>query len=56
MRLHFTYSFFFSFLGEVRPDALFVHGVDDMSTKDVFAYFSDFGPGSIEWIDDTSCE
>jgi len=29
--------------------------VDDMSTKDVFSYFNDFAPGSVEWIDDSSC-
>ena len=44
------------FLGEARLDAILIHGVDNMSTKDVFAYFSDFVPGSVEWIDDTSCK
>ena len=42
-------------LKEVRPDALVLHGVDKMSTKDVFAYFKLFGPESLEWIDDHSC-
>jgi len=41
--------------GEVRLDAILIHGVDNMSTKDVFAYFGDFAPGSVEWIDDSSC-
>ena len=27
-----------------------------MSTKDVFEYFQDYMPGSIEWIDDISCK
>ena len=49
-------SFQFLFLGEVRLDAILIHGVDNMSTKDVFAYFSDFAPGSVEWIDDSSCK
>ncbi|KAJ7387177.1 hypothetical protein OS493_004143 [Desmophyllum pertusum] len=41
--------------GEARLDAILIHGVDGMSTKDVFAYFGDFAPGSVEWIDDSSC-
>lgn len=41
--------------GETRLDAILIHGVNEMSTKDVFAYFSDFAPGSVEWIDDSSC-
>jgi len=44
------------FAGEVRLDAILIHGVDNMSTKDVFAYFGDFAPGSVEWIDDSSCK
>jgi len=43
------------FAGEARLDAILIHGVDNMSTKDVFAYFGDFAPGSVEWIDDSSC-
>ena len=31
-------------------------GVSEMSTKDVFDYFKDYMPGSIEWIDDVSCK
>lgn len=38
-----------------RPEALFVHGVSNMSTKDVFDYFKDYGPDTMEWIDDHSC-
>lgn len=37
-------------------DAIFLHGVEEMGTKDVFKYFQEFGPGSVEWIDDTSCK
>ena len=44
------------FAGEARLDAILIHGVDNMSTKDVFAYFGDFAPGSVEWIDDSSCK
>ena len=39
----------------VRPDAILLFGVSEMSTKDVFDYFQDYIPGSIEWIDDISC-
>ena len=38
-----------------RPDALHLHGVSKMSTKDVFEYFKDHGPDTMEWIDDHSC-
>ena len=27
-----------------------------MSTQDVFNYFKDYDPSSIEWINDTSCK
>lgn len=47
---------FVLFVGEARLDAILIHGVDNMSTKDVFAYFGDFAPGSVEWIDDSSCK
>lgn len=40
---------------EIRPDAILLYGVDHMSTTDVFEYFKLFGPESIEWIDDFSC-
>ena len=42
--------------GETRSDAILIHGVNEMSTEDVFAYFKDFAPGSVEWIDDSSCK
>ena len=54
LRQYITYIVLF--IGEARLDAILIHGVDDMSTKDVFAYFSDFAPGSVEWIDDSSCK
>ena len=40
----------------MRRETIHVRGVDDMSTQDVFNYFGEFSPGSIEWIDDASCE
>ena len=42
--------------GELRTDAVFLYGVENMSTKDVFKYFEEFGPSSVEWIDDVSCK
>ncbi|XP_071945287.1 uncharacterized protein [Antedon mediterranea] len=39
----------------VRSEALFISGVDNMSTQDVFRYFGSYGPSSIEWLNDTSC-
>ena len=48
--------FLFGVSGEARLDAILIHGVDEMSTKDIFAYFNDFAPGSVEWIDDSSCK
>ncbi|XP_061904802.1 nuclear cap-binding protein subunit 3 [Entelurus aequoreus] len=39
----------------VRLEALYITGVDDMSTQDVFGYFKEYPPAHIEWIDDTSC-
>lgn len=40
----------------VRFDALHMRGVEEMSTKDVFGYFSLYAPSSIEWINDYSCK
>ena len=48
--------FLFGVSGEARLDAILIHGVEEMSTKDIFAYFNDFAPGSVEWIDDSSCK
>ena len=42
--------------GEVRSEALHLHGVDDMSTEDVLQLFSLYGPRHVEWINDKSCE
>ena len=40
----------------MRCEAIHLRGVEDMSTKDVFDYFSQYAPGSVEWIDDASCK
>ncbi|XP_047199481.1 nuclear cap-binding protein subunit 3 [Hippoglossus stenolepis] len=39
----------------LRMEAIYVTGVDDMSTQDVFGYFKEYPPAHIEWIDDASC-
>ena len=41
---------------DIRYDSILLFGVNEMSTKDVFDYFKDYAPGSIEWIDDMSCK
>ena len=38
-----------------RKDALHVHGVDELSTNDIFDYFRGYAPLAVEWIDDSSC-
>ncbi|XP_038670666.1 nuclear cap-binding protein subunit 3 isoform X1 [Scyliorhinus canicula] len=40
---------------KVRLEALHVTGVDEMSTEEIFGYFKEYPPSSIEWIDDSSC-
>ncbi|XP_014666651.1 PREDICTED: uncharacterized protein C17orf85 homolog [Priapulus caudatus] len=40
---------------ELRTEAIYFRGVDDMSTKDVLEYFRDYAPAAIEWIDDIAC-
>ncbi|GAA5806819.1 hypothetical protein MFLAVUS_000167 [Mucor flavus] len=39
----------------VRPTALFLQGVDDMSTKDITAYCNHVALEKVEWINDSSC-
>ncbi|KAL2094608.1 hypothetical protein ACEWY4_009327 [Coilia grayii] len=40
---------------KIRLEALYLCGVDDMSTKDIFGFFKEYPPAHIEWIDDASC-
>lgn len=51
-----TQAYSFLLLGVARLDAIHVFGVDNMSTKDIFLYFDNYGPGSVEWIDDSCCK
>lgn len=39
----------------VRLNVIHMRGTEEMSTKDVFKYFQDYAPMSIEWINDISC-
>lgn len=39
----------------VRLNVIHMRGTEEMSTKDVFKYFEDYAPASIEWINDVSC-
>ncbi|XP_046418290.1 nuclear cap-binding protein subunit 3-like isoform X1 [Neodiprion fabricii] len=39
----------------LRLNVLHMRGTEEMSTTDVFKYFEDFAPASIEWINDVSC-
>ncbi|GFR48894.1 hypothetical protein Agub_g10839, partial [Astrephomene gubernaculifera] len=40
---------------ERRPNAIYLYGVDVMSTKEVLSYFTEYGPVFVEWLDDSSC-
>lgn len=40
---------------DIRFEAIHMYGTQEMSTQDVFAYFGKYGPASIEWINDMSC-
>uniref|UniRef100_A0A8C0E185 Nuclear cap-binding protein subunit 3 n=1 Tax=Balaenoptera musculus TaxID=9771 RepID=A0A8C0E185_BALMU len=39
---------------KVRLETIYICGVDEMSTQDVFSYFKEYPPAHIEWLDDTS--
>lgn len=38
-----------------RLNVIHMRGTEEMSSKDVFKYFQDYAPMSIEWINDVSC-
>ncbi|XP_038615301.1 nuclear cap-binding protein subunit 3 isoform X2 [Tachyglossus aculeatus] len=40
---------------KVRLETIYICGVDEMSTQDIFGYFKEYPPAHIEWLDDTSC-
>ena len=41
--------------GVIRPDTLYVHGVDYLSSDQVTSYFAVFYPESVEWLNDSTC-
>lgn len=41
---------------ERRPVAVYLYGVDVMSTKDCLHYFDGFGPTFVEWLNDSACK
>lgn len=41
---------------DIRSEAIHLHGTNEMSTEDVFDYFSLYGPSCVEWINDSSCK
>lgn len=55
------YKFFFyesisAKMKNIRLNALHMRGVNELNTKDVFQYFIEYGPSSVEWINDFSCK
>ncbi|XP_059056994.1 nuclear cap-binding protein subunit 3-like isoform X2 [Achroia grisella] len=38
-----------------RFDAIHLHGVNGLSTREIFEYLEDYKPVSLEWLDDLSC-
>ncbi len=38
-----------------REEAVYLYGVDLLSSADVLRYFDDYGPTLVEWINDSSC-
>jgi len=39
----------------VRPEVVYMYGVDALSTKDCMGYWRDYAPVFCEWINDSSC-
>jgi hypothetical protein len=38
-----------------RPEAVYLYGVDLLSTGDCLRYFTEYGPTFVEWINDSAC-
>lgn len=38
-----------------RPEAIYLYGVDFLSTSDCLRYFEKFGARSVEWLNDSAC-
>lgn len=39
-----------------RLNVLHMRGTENLNTKDIFKYFEEYAPASIEWINDISCK
>jgi len=39
----------------LRLDTVHMRGVNELNTNEIFHYFRDYGPASVEWINDFSC-
>jgi hypothetical protein len=40
---------------EVRPEAIYLYSVDDLSSKDILKLFVEYGADFVEWVNDSSC-
>jgi hypothetical protein len=38
-----------------RPEAVYLYGVDLLSTSDCLRYFTEYGPTFVEWLNDSAC-
>lgn len=38
-----------------RPEAIYLYGVDIMSSSDCLAYFHGYAPTFVEWLNDSAC-
>lgn len=41
---------------DIRLEGLHMRGTKGLNTQDVFSYFKDYGPASLEWITENSCK
>lgn len=41
---------------DTRPEAIYLFGVENMSTNDIQAYCQETTLKKIEWVDDSSCK
>lgn len=39
-----------------RFDSIHLHGVEGLTTRDIFEYLEDYKPVSLEWADEMSCK
>lgn len=39
-----------------RFDAIYLNGIEGLTTREIFEYLEDYKPSSLEWIDEVSCK